>query len=110
MKKHFYHHLIVIDTIHIGLDGLDLSPEEKKELVDLAENNIHHKVLDTVLSELEEHDKKTFLALVLDEDHPKIWKLLKEKMTDAEEKVVKAAQEFIDQLHEDIKEAHTKKK
>ena len=60
-KKNFYNHLIVIDTIHVGLDTLELTPEEKQELLDLAENNIHHKVIDTVLSELKSQIKKHFL-------------------------------------------------
>ena len=44
MKKHnhFYHHIVVIDSIHIGLDSLDLEPSEKEELVMLVENNIVH--------------------------------------------------------------------
>lgn len=107
--KHFYNNIIIIDSIHIGLDSLDLDPHEKEELVMLAENNIHHKVLDIVLTELEESDKKTFLALVLEDNHPEIWKLLKEKVSDAEAKISKAANEFIALLHEDIKEAHKKK-
>lgn len=108
MKKHFYHHLIVINTIHIGLDALELSPGEKKELVELAENNIDHTVMDTILSELSNTDKKTFLSLVLGQDHDEIWKMLSEKIENAEEKIVKAANEIIQSLHADIHEAHKK--
>ena len=40
---------------------LDITPEERKHLIALAESNIHHAVLDTVLTELPEEDKKEFL-------------------------------------------------
>ena len=62
---HFYHHIVIIDSVHVGLDSLELEPHEKEELVMLAENNLHHAILDAILSELEEGDKKVFLALVL---------------------------------------------
>ena len=110
MKKHFYHHLIEIDSIHIALDKLDLNPEEKKELVIIIDNNIHHVVLDVVLSKLEERDKKAFLALVLAEDHDEIWELISQKIDNAELKIKQAISEFIEKLHLDIKEILLKKK
>ena len=111
MKKHnhFYHHIVVIDSIHMGLDSLELDPEEKEELLMLAENNMHHAILDTVLSELEEGDKKVFLALVLGNDHNEIWKMLSFKVRDAEEKIKKTAQAFLKKLHDDIAEARHKR-
>lgn len=111
MKKHnhFYHHIVVIDSIHIGLDSLDLTPAEKEELLMLAENNIHHAIMDAMLSELEDGDKKVFLALVLSNNHNEIWKLLSFKVKSAEEKIKKVATELVKKFHEDIKEAHTKK-
>jgi hypothetical protein len=108
MKKFFYHHLIEIDTIIIELEALDLTKEEKEELLMLAENNIHHRVIDVVLSELEDGDKKVFLALVLGGDHNEIWKMLSFKVVDAEEKIKKAAKELKNKILEDIKEARSK--
>lgn len=107
--NHFYHHIVIIDSIHIGLDSLNLSPAEKEELVMLAENNIHHAVLDAMLSELESGDKKVFLALVLSNNHNEIWKLLSFKVKGAEEKIKKVASDLIKKFHEDIQEAHKKK-
>lgn len=109
MKKHFYHNLIAIETIETGLIALDLDDKEKKELMELANNNIHHAVLDAVLSELSEDDKKTFLSLVVSEAHDDIWKMLTEKIENAQEKIKKTANDLIAKLHEDIKEAHSKK-
>lgn len=112
MKKHnhFYHHLVVIDSLHSGLDSLNLEVHEKDELLMLAENNIHHAILDTMLSELTGGDKKVFLALVLSNNHNEIWKMLSFKVKDPEEKIKKVATELIKKYHEDIKEAHTKKR
>lgn len=109
-KKHFYHHLIEIDSIHLALDELDLSPDEKNDLIIIVDDNIHHVVLDTVMSELEHNDKKAFLALVLADDHNEIWDLLAEKVHDAEGKIKKSVMNLIEKLHEDIREAHKKKK
>lgn len=107
--KHFYHHIVVIDSIHIGLDSLDLEPHEKEELVMLVENNIHHAILDAMLSELEEGDKKVFLAFVLSNNHNEIWKMLSFKVRDAEEKIKKVVTDMLKKFHDDIKEAHAKK-
>jgi len=107
--KHFYHHLIIIDSIHLGLDELGLEPHEKEELLDLVEKNINHAVMDTVLSELEAGDKKVFLALVLGGDHNEIWKMLTFKVHGAEEKIKNVADELIKKFHKDIKEAHSRK-
>jgi hypothetical protein len=108
--KHFYHHLIEIDSIHLALDDLELTPEEKHDLIIIVDDNIDHTVLDTVLSELESGDKKAFLALVVAQDHNEIWDLLSDKVENVEEKIKKAVNTLISKLHEDIREAHKKKK
>lgn len=110
MKKHFYHNIVIIDSIHVGLDKLELEPHEKEELLNLVDSNIDHAILDTILSELEKEDKKTFLSLVLTDDHGEIWKMLGTKIQDVETKIKKVANDLIDKFHEDIKEAHSKKK
>lgn len=106
MKKHFYSHLIEIDTVYTSLDTLDLTQQEKHELVTIVETSVHHIVLDTVLSELSETDKKKFLAHVATENHTDVWELLKEKVHQVEDKIKQAVEELKANLHEDIKEAH----
>jgi hypothetical protein len=108
--KHFYHHLVVIDSIHLGLDELELESHEKEDLLALVDKNIHHAILDFLLSELEVGDKKVFLALVFGGDHNEIWKMLAFKVHNAEEKIKKIANDLIKEFHKDIKEAHKKKK
>jgi len=112
MQKHFYHKVIVIDSIHVGLADLDLQPHEKDELINIVETSVHHTVLDTILSELAENDKKTFLALVTqpDQKHDLIWAFLEMKVDQAEKKIIEAVNKLITALHEDIKEVKTKHK
>jgi ribosomal protein S13 len=64
--------------------------------------------LDLILSELNEADKKTFLAHLASEDHDKVWELLKEKVENIEEKIKKTAEDLKKELHKDIREVKLK--
>lgn len=108
MKKHFYHHIVETSSISLALGDLEMTPEERVHLVSLAEANLHHMILDSVLSELSGEDKKKFLHLVAQNKHDEVWKLLKEKATDIEEKIRKAAAAVTKELHRDIEEAKQK--
>ena len=103
MKKHFYSHLIEVDSFATTLGELDLSETQRSELVSLAEENMHHTVLDLILSELSEKDKQTFLAHLAEEKHDAIWHLLKQKVADIETKIQKTADDLKKKLHDDIK-------
>ena len=48
--KHFYTTIVNVDEVIAGLDVLDLSNAEKKELPDLAHLNLHTSLIDDVLS------------------------------------------------------------
>ena len=61
MKHHFYGHLVEIDSIHAELDMLEMTPAEKQELVIIVESSIHKLVLETVLSKLNEEEKRVIL-------------------------------------------------
>lgn len=103
MKKSFYNHLVEIDSLTIELDKIEISQDEKHHLVLLIESNIHQTVLDVVLSELQGNDKKIFLHHLSSGNHDKVWTHLKEKIEDVENKIKKAADGLIKELHEDIK-------
>lgn len=107
-KKHFYTHIIDTSTLSLELGEMDLTSEERKHLISLVDSNIHQTILDLVLSELSEEDKKIFLMHVAASDHDKIWKFLKEKTENIEEKIKKAADDLKNELHKDIKEAKGK--
>lgn len=90
MIKHFYSFLIEHETLILELDNLELSIKEKEHLVSIAESSIHYVVIDTVLSELPEKEKKTFLTNLKAADHEKIWKHLYKATEDIEEKIINA--------------------
>lgn len=102
--KHFYTHLIEIDSIIIELDKMDLTDEQKVHLSDLVDSSLHHTVLDAVLSELSDTDKKVFLNHLKEDDSIKIWQFLNEKIENIENKIKKVADDLKTELHEDIKE------
>lgn len=108
MKKHFYSHLVEIESLIVELHRLDLSDEEKKQLTLIAESNLHHAILDVILSELSGEDKKIFLTHLSCGDHDKVWKHLKEKVENIEDKIKKAAEQLKSELHKDIKEVKKK--
>lgn len=103
MKKYFYSHLVDIEILETELEDLELSDEEKQELLDLAHKNIHSEVLDVVLSELPGEDKKKFAHLVKEENHEEIWFHLKDRINMAEEKIKQAIEQIKAELREDIK-------
>lgn len=106
--KQFYAHLVEVESIIVELDKMDLSTEEKLQLAYLIDSSLHHTVLDAILSELSEEDKKILLKFIHQDDHDKIWQFLNEKVDNIENKIKKAAEDLKKQLHEDIKKAKTK--
>jgi len=108
MKKHFYSHLIQVDSIYIQLDLMDLTRAERQELMMLIESNIHHAVMDTVLSYLKEDDKKTFLSHVTQKKHEQLWEFLSKKIIRAEKKIQSVVDKLKRQMHLDIQKAKKK--
>jgi|SRR3989344_1854784 len=105
IKKHFYTHIIDTSTLSLELGEMDMASDERLHLLSLVESNIHQTILDLVLSELSEKDKRTFLMHVASSSHDKIWKFLKVKTKNIEEKIKKAADDLKKELHKDINEA-----
>jgi hypothetical protein len=62
-KKQFYSHIVETSSISLTLADMELTSDERKELIGLVELNLHKTILDLVLSELSEEDKKQFLLL-----------------------------------------------
>ncbi|HVZ67809.1 MAG TPA: hypothetical protein VG917_06150 [Patescibacteria group bacterium] len=108
MIKHFYSYQVDIESIDIEIDSLDIDEKEKMHLKNLAESHIHHVVIDSVLSELEVDDKKTFMNYLNSKDHEKIWKFLHANIVNVEEKIHNAANKIKKELMEDIKNERSK--
>ena len=107
MKKYFYSHIVETTSISLTLADLDMTKEERSHLVTLAEENIHHSILDTILSELSAEDKKVFLSNLSEDNHEKIWRFLNTKVKNAQDKIKKTAEDLIEELQKDIEEAKT---
>lgn len=103
-KKHFYTTIVNLDIVYQALSELDLAEDEKEKLNHLIDTTLHHTVLDAVLSELSEEDKKIFLQHVAAEKHEEIWQLLNRKVVKIEEKIKQAADSLAQELHKDIQE------
>lgn len=108
MKKHFYHSVVETSSISLALAEMDMTNEERKHLIDLVEENLHHAVLDAVLSELSDRDKQEFMELFAKGDDEKVWKLLRERVDHIEDKIKTTADDLKKELHKDIEDSHKK--
>ena len=105
MKKHFYSHIVETSSISLALGEIEFSSDERKHLIQLASENLHHAILEAVLSELSDKDKQKFLLLLATDEHDKIWKLLTERVDHIEDKIKKTAEELKKELHKDIEDS-----
>ncbi|MCL4354703.1 hypothetical protein M1349_04540 [Patescibacteria group bacterium] len=105
MKKHFYSHLVETESLILELNEMDLTENEKIHLVSIIDSSLHYAILDAILSELSEEDKKIFLKHLASDKHEDIWELLDKKVENIEDKIKKAADDLKDELRKDIKEA-----
>ncbi|MDQ3099368.1 MAG: hypothetical protein M3Q44_06495 [bacterium] len=101
--KHFYSDIIEIETLIVELDTLDISPQEKKHLIQIASDTLHHTILDIILSELSVDDKEIFLQNHAENNHDKIWSHLQDKITHIESKIKITAEMLKTELHNDLK-------
>lgn len=107
--KQFYDHLIEIDSLLIELDQLNIKPQEKAHLIAIIKTNVHTVILDVILSELPEKDKKMFLTHVYHDNHEHIWKFLRSRIENIEEKMIISVKKLKDEFHNDIKNLKKKK-
>jgi hypothetical protein len=103
-KKRFYGHLVETDSVVVKLHELQMSEEEKAQLVDLMESHLDHVILDAILSELSEEDKILFMQELASDNDDSIWEFLKKRIDHIEDKIATAAEALKKELHEDIKE------
>jgi len=103
MQKHFFSHIVKVDALNVELDNHDFTADEKDDIKKIIDESIYHTVLEAILSELSEEDKKVFLEHLVSDDHGKIWEFVNKKVENIEEKIVKAANDIKDEIHIDIK-------
>ena len=103
-KKYFYTHIVDTSSLSLELADMNLDSKERLHLISLIDSNIHHEVLDLILSELTVADKKTFLMHLASDNHDKVWRFLNSKIENIEEKIKKTAEDLKKELHKDILE------
>lgn len=107
MVKYFYSHLISFESLEADLETLNLTKAEKQELLDIAHTHTHQQIIESILSQLSEDDKKKFLELLAYGQDRKIWKHLNEKVEKIEVKITEASKSIEKELREDIKKIKT---
>lgn len=90
------------------LDLFEFSSEERDRLMEVAERTLHHSILDLVLSELNEKDRKLFLSHHASENHDEIWSLLTGNIKNIENKIKVAAESVSKKLHNDLKKVRSR--
>jgi hypothetical protein len=108
MKKHFYSNVVETSSISLALAEMDITNQQRKHLIELVEANLHHAILDAVLSELSDKDKEEFMMLYSEDEDEKVWNLLRDRVDHIEDKIKKTADDLKKELHKDIEESHTK--
>ncbi len=103
MKKNFFDHIVEVDTLHVHIESMDMEPHEKDDIKRIVNDSLYHTILDAILSELSEEDKKVFLSHVVEDNHDKIWGLLNDKIENVEIKIKSAAEVVKKELHEEIR-------
>jgi hypothetical protein len=102
----FYQKYVVIESLVEELHKMDLSDEERAHLASLIDSSLHHAILDEILSNLSEEDKKTFIKLMQeDPENEKLTEFLNGKIENVEDKIKKVSEELIKEMHKDIDEA-----
>ena len=101
----FYSHLVETTEIELKISQMTLSKDEKTHLSSLLEANIHSTVVNTVLSELSEDDKKKFLQNLVSDNHQETLEHLKTKIVNLEDKIKKSIGELREELLKDLASA-----
>lgn len=104
MIKHFYSYHVEIESLIVEIESLPIKKHEKKHLISLAESQMHHAILDSILSELSSDDKKLFLVHLNSKNHDRVWKFLRSRINDIEDKIEKVVSDLRIELYKDIKE------
>jgi hypothetical protein len=108
----FYSHLIETESLTIELDKLSLEDEQRLHLAKLIDSTLHHTILDAILSELSNNDKRLFIKYLEEDDDNKIWQFLNNRIKNIEEKIKIAGEILKEEMHKDLskakKEATTK--
>lgn len=104
--RYFYSYLIEVESLVGALDELNLKDHHKHNLTSLIDSSLHHTVLDAILSQLSESDKKFFLKRLSEEPESlELMDFLNSRIGKIEDKIRQTADDLKQALHKDIKDA-----
>lgn len=104
--RYFYSYLIEIESLIGALDELNLKDHHKHNLAALIDSSLHYTILDAILSELSEEDKKYFLKrLSKDPESLELMDFLNSRVDKIEDKIKSSAKQLKEELRREIKEA-----
>lgn len=69
MSKIFFDYLIEIDEVKLHIDKVATSHEEKEDLWNLVDEFVTHRIISSILSELDETVHNEFLCMFLDKPY-----------------------------------------
>lgn len=101
--KYFYEEITQLTIITNDFFDKKADKKEVAEIIELAKSTVHHKVIDHVLSELDDQMKEEFIQLLEKRDtHKHTLEKLKEHIKDMEEKVIDVVRKAEKELHDII--------
>lgn len=100
--RFFYDDLVEIDSLYVAIEELGVDEEMRAELESLIDRQLHHTILDLVLSKLTPEDKQLFLDHHSRAEHDKVWGLLRARIENVEDEITRVSKELVKELHEDI--------
>lgn len=104
--KYFFSEYLSLESLLEQLRDMDFSEEERHHLASLIDSSLHHAILDEVLSNLSEGDKKLFLKMLEeDQEGDKLKEFLESKIDNIEDKIKKVSDDLVEEMHKDIGEA-----
>ncbi|MBI2086419.1 hypothetical protein HYT74_03695 [Candidatus Daviesbacteria bacterium] len=108
--KYFFSHLIEIESVILELEKLGLSRDQKVHLAFLIDSQLHHTILDAILSQLNDAEKRIFAKHLTEGNHDKIWKFLNDKIDGVEDRIKETANQLKEELHKDLQRARKETK
>ena len=106
MAKIFYDHLTIIEELGIKLDQYEITEIEKTELIELADENMHHRVLNVILKSLPQEKHQKFLTEFHENPHnSNLLEILKSEIKNIEEIISNEAKQVKKEILAEIKHA-----
>lgn len=106
MTKIFYDHLTISEEITVELDKYKLDHQEREEIIQLVDENIHHRVLDIILTHLPKEKHHDFLTKFHSAPHDSnLLAYLKKEVENIEEFIICEAKKVKAEILREFKRA-----